>query len=651
MISVITPSYNQGRFIERCIRSVLAQGCSSFEHIVFDNDSSDETRDVLRRYPHVDWTSEPDRGQSHAVNKALRRARGEIIAWINADDAYEPGAFDVALRALRRETGVMAIAGAVRLTRPDGQEIETFRPRYDGLERLIEYWRGPYGLCQPGVLFRREVYERVGPLREDLHYAMDYDYWLRIAKHDHFKLVPETLATYVVHDQSKTGGAGALLRFLGEWEQVSRAHWRALAPARRRLAARACRRHAAEQFANAFVAGVKRGEPAPFDWLLAALRRDPRRLLDSTLVKAGLERLVGPRGWRWARRLAKPRRQAERQGAPSLSPVEETGETPVPPMAVEISSARLGISAPTRRETAVAVIIPTWNRAALLREAIASVRAQTVADACSIVVVDDGSTDETAQVVASLGGALQYIRQDNQGAAAARNAGIRASRSAFVAFLDSDDLWAPDKIERQLAALERYPAAYWVAGRAAALDPSGARGERPPPPILFDEPADFAAALLERNFLPTPTMLVRRAALAEAGLFRTDLRVAEDYDLWFRLACRFPGVVLDRVVASYRVGSAGSLSAAVGELLRSELRVRRLQRAAVTSRPDLAPTWRLGYAAALGRLRDFHYRRGDSGAAAGFALRAVCVSPTTRARWEWGRLLGAACGAARIAAR
>src|SRR6202012_2755610 len=99
-ISIITPSYNQGQFIEDAIRSVLDQGYPDFEHIVIDNCSTDGTLDVLRKYPHIKWVSEPDGGQSAALNKGFRMSTGDVLAWLNCDDFYLPGAFQAAAQAL-----------------------------------------------------------------------------------------------------------------------------------------------------------------------------------------------------------------------------------------------------------------------------------------------------------------------------------------------------------------------------------------------------------------------------------------------------------------------------------------------------------------------------------------------------------------------
>ena len=295
MISVVTPSYNQGRFIERSIRSATDQGYANFEHIVYDNCSTDETVEVLRRYSHVEWFSEPDHGQSDALNKAVRRSRGEIIAWINADDYYEPGAFEIAARELHGESDVKLIAGGVHLVDEAGRITQTFEPRFEGLDYLIEYWRHPYGLCQPGVFFRREVIERVGEFRTDLHFAMDYDFWLRAARHWPVKIVDAVLARYIIHAESKTGSSRCGSGFRDELEAVSRRYWGPWFGAQRRRRARECRRHAADVFAHAVLAAHKHDDD--FDWSLVwrLLRRRPLRACDRYVLAAIFERLCGRR--------------------------------------------------------------------------------------------------------------------------------------------------------------------------------------------------------------------------------------------------------------------------------------------------------------------------------------------------------------------
>ncbi len=286
----------------------------------------------------------------------------------------------------------------------------------------------------------------------------------------------------------------------------------------------------------------------------------------------------------------------------------------------------------------VSVIIPTHNRAQLLPRAIGSVLRQTAAEVCDIVVVDDGSTDATAAVVARYGRAVRLLRQEHAGAAAARNAGIRATDGEFVAFLDSDDEWAPDKIAAQLAALARWPEAVFVSGASVARYPD--REEpRVTDAVPHDVPADFAPALCAGNFLFTPTVLVRRTALDAVGLFCPALRRRHDYHLWVRLACHGRGIYLSRLLAWFAVGAAGSLSAAREEALLAELDARRRLRTLLARRPECRLPWRRAVAGYLRSLRDRAYARGDYAAAAGYAVELLREAPEWPAAWEWRRLV------------
>ncbi len=615
LISVVTPSYNQGRFIERCIRSVLEQNYPNFEHIVYDNCSTDQTLEVLRRYPHVNWVSEPDGGQSDALNKGLRKARGEIIAWLNADDYYLPGAFDLVARELRRPGGVSVLAGGVQLVGADGRVQQTFRPHFEGLDHMVEFWKHPYGLCQPGVFFRREVLERVGHLRTDLHYAMDYDFWLRLAKHYPIRIVDAVLAGYVVHPASKTGSAVHGRGFAEELERVSRRYWGPWWTRRRCQRARACRKLRANMLAHALVARHRQGT---FDWSAARqlLLRRPLALLRRPLAGVVAEhalRWIGIRRWRGPGNVGTGERlDGEHLAAFPRCHGQGTGR--------------------------VTVVIPTYNRAHLLGRAIRSVLSQTARDRCDIVVVDDGSTDQTQAVVAEFGDEVIYLRQRNAGAAAARNAGIRARPNEFIAFLDSDDEWLPEKVERQLEVMRRYANISIVSGVATFARPDGTVSAPDRPNIPLDEPFDIAPYLFERSFLATPSVMVRSACLTRTGLFHTGLTRCEDYHLWTRLACRGRGLFLSTPLARYDRSRAG-LTADNARLKRDELWARYLLRAELRLRPDCRPHWQRGLAELLRYLRDQAVREGRYLWAARFGFRSLMLWPYGRRRWEWARLL------------
>lgn len=290
----------------------------------------------------------------------------------------------------------------------------------------------------------------------------------------------------------------------------------------------------------------------------------------------------------------------------------------------------------------VTVVLPTYNRADLLPRAIESVLAQTAIERCDVVVVDDGSTDATPAAAARYAERIIYIRRPNGGLAVARNTAIRAHPNEFVAFLDDDDLWEPEKIQRQLAALQHWPKAALVAGRTVDCYPDGRQTLHPIPPVPLDRPADFAQRMIEGTFLPPSSVMVRGRALFAAGLFHPRLRWAEDYLLFTRMACRAPCIFLDAVVTRYFVATPGALSNNAAAMQVHQLRGRYLLRRELRLRPDCRESWERGLARSLTDLRDLAYRQGRFTAAARWGLCSLLHRPCGRARWEWARFFEAA---------
>jgi glycosyltransferase involved in cell wall biosynthesis len=201
-VTVVTPSYNQSSFLEATIRSVLAQNYPNLEYIIIDGGSADGSIDIIKRYEPflAHWVSESDRGQSHAINKGWQRSSGDILAFLNSDDLYLPGAIRASVGRLIREPQVDLVYGRAKVFDDTGVLYETRPPRHDVRELLVCNY-----IQQPTVFVRRDLVDRIGLFDEHLHYCFDYDYWMRAAAMANFGRLRAATAGVRLHAASKTG--------------------------------------------------------------------------------------------------------------------------------------------------------------------------------------------------------------------------------------------------------------------------------------------------------------------------------------------------------------------------------------------------------------------------------------------------------------
>jgi glycosyltransferase involved in cell wall biosynthesis len=205
-ISVVTPSFNQGRFLEQCVTSVLNQDYPDLEYIIIDGGSSDQSIEVLRRYEKhfAFWVSEPDKGQSDALNKGFRRATGDLAVWLNADDFFLPGAFAAVAAAYQQNPDASFYFGDGWRADETGSLISRMFPERGVLWKSDALLYGLDYILQPATFISRRRLAEIGYIDAGLHYGMDWDLWLRLSRLADPVAVPVCLAASREHGETKT---------------------------------------------------------------------------------------------------------------------------------------------------------------------------------------------------------------------------------------------------------------------------------------------------------------------------------------------------------------------------------------------------------------------------------------------------------------
>jgi glycosyltransferase involved in cell wall biosynthesis len=203
LVSVVTPSFNQAQYLEETICSVLEQDYPNIEYLIVDGGSTDSSPEIIKQYKErlSWWVSEPDRGQTDAINKGFTHAHGEILAWLNSDDTYLPKTVSQAVEFLQNHPDIGMVYGDANLIDEHGKAIGKFPARQTDY-RLLR--RGYVHIPQQASFFRACLWRKVGPLDPTFHFAMDYDLWVRLARITTLHYFPGLWANFRLHDTGKS---------------------------------------------------------------------------------------------------------------------------------------------------------------------------------------------------------------------------------------------------------------------------------------------------------------------------------------------------------------------------------------------------------------------------------------------------------------
>lgn len=602
-LSVILPTFNRAASLKTAVEALLRQHAPAeiYEIVVVDNNSTDDTRRVLDLLadPRLRILHEPRQGLSYARNAGLAAARGDVAAFTDDDVQTAPDWVSTIVASLDDHPSIDGVGGRVlpewSIAPPPWLTTAHWSPLalQDHGEQQRVFDRGePIGLVGANVAFRRAVFDRIGVfsttvqrVKDGVGSTEDHELLTRLYEAGGRMLYEPRLLVRAAVQPERYARAYHRRWHFGHGMFHARMRTPEMERSRAAIAgipAHLCR--AALRDLEEMIAAAPAGDPA---------RAFAAELRLRFFAGFAMARLRG----RGSRADAAP--EPLTRPAPSLALHSATGAPP---------QANAAESTP-----AVSVVIPCYNQAHFLEEAIRS--AGDASAAVEIVVVDDGSLDATAEVAGGFPH-VRYVRQPNQGLAAARNRGLREARGRLIVFLDADDRLLPGGLDRGREELDAHPECAMVFGRCVMMGADGALWPTPGQPLIVSH---HHLAFLRRNPIWMPAMaMFRREAVRRAGGFAAGFDAAADYDLYLRLSRESPVHDHGQPVAAYRRHGDNMSGNATRMLVETHAVMRRHRpsrdRQRLSAWREGCRQWRDFYGTQLVEEIRAHRRRGERGA-------------------------------------
>ena len=575
LVSVVCPSFNTGPYLRAALQSILDQDYPFIEVLVMDAGSTDDTDEIVRSFgprfgERLRYIVDSDEGQGDAINRGMSLASGDILAWLNADDEYSANAVSTAVEFFSKNSDTGLVYGAAIGTdgrgRHYGRRQNTEPGGFDDLvhDRCF--------IVQPASFWRKEVWEVCGPLRADMHFALDYEFFMAVAEKYEILFIDEVLAYERLHSAAKTyngqysrileivaaaelhGGNDLPRAFHGEGAAVC------LIEAKR---LRAAGDYAAADRANELARKWRATNPARTLAFLALLSADSRIMPRARLVYDGVADGITSAPERVQRSLPVLRQRVLRTASeklPMLRPrIGDLSQYPARPL-VEPPPFTSTLAEPPR----ISVVTPSFNQAKFLPATVASVLDQGYRN-LEYVVQDGGSTDGSVEYLGSLESEqLRWVSEPDGGQAHAINLGFAGTTGEIMGWINSDDVLLPGALDCVAQYFNDHPDVDVVYGHRILIDDAGLETGR------WIVPPHDNKSITWADYVPQETMFWRRSVWEKVGGLDESFRFALDWDLLLRFVAA--GAKIERIprfLGCFRVYSE-QLTSSVIDTLGSE---------------------------------------------------------------------------------